>query len=349
MREKKIARICWNSFGWTKPSGYRGKSKNKNSFEYQYGFGHEEWLLDTTKVINGHHYGFLQAVGQHYDKYVGQNFDVFLYAIDSETQCRWWLGRICNLTVIDPDEQSRIALEYRRLGWLNEMEQQLNQVRNSNDDLPFDRNLLVTFNIKFKIDDLLLQDPPISFDKDDVAVSSNYYNLLNFITEPKSVRGLKPFQFRPGHKPGKTSTSGGYEGKSKDIDLAEKRMQTDIFNYLCTVHGKKNVGTEQLTGYGTAIDIVVKNINKADKTTFTFYELKVSDSPLKAIRNALGQLLEYCYFPKECRADCLIIVSHHKITNEMREYLDTLRNSLAVSVFYQRFDVEAKKLDPELA
>jgi hypothetical protein len=81
MPENKISRICWNTQGWRKPSGSQGKSKNKKAYEYRFGFGHEEWLLDTTKLIKGWHYAFLQPIGFHRDKYVGQKFNVSLYSI----------------------------------------------------------------------------------------------------------------------------------------------------------------------------------------------------------------------------------------------------------------------------
>jgi hypothetical protein len=51
--ETRIARICWNTNGWIKPSGKKGKSKS-HSHEYIYGFGHEEWNFDTEKIINGY-------------------------------------------------------------------------------------------------------------------------------------------------------------------------------------------------------------------------------------------------------------------------------------------------------
>ena len=34
--------------------------------EYKYGFGHEEWLFDIAKTINGYHYGHIQAVASYY-------------------------------------------------------------------------------------------------------------------------------------------------------------------------------------------------------------------------------------------------------------------------------------------
>ena len=76
MAEDKIARICWNTEGWRNPSGPQGKSKNKRAYEHRVGYGHEEWLLDTTKLINGWDYAYLPPIGLHRQKYVGQAFNI---------------------------------------------------------------------------------------------------------------------------------------------------------------------------------------------------------------------------------------------------------------------------------
>jgi hypothetical protein len=47
MAENKIARICWYTNYWQRPSGREGKSRNKKDYEKVTGYGHEEWLLDT--------------------------------------------------------------------------------------------------------------------------------------------------------------------------------------------------------------------------------------------------------------------------------------------------------------
>ncbi len=49
MIENKIARVCWNTNYWQKTSGPEGK--NKKSYEKLTGYGHEEWLLDTTNYL----------------------------------------------------------------------------------------------------------------------------------------------------------------------------------------------------------------------------------------------------------------------------------------------------------
>lgn len=64
----KISKLCWNTNNWQYPSGPTGKSADRKSHEYKFGYGHEEWLFDFDKLINGYHYAFLQPVNKHRDK-----------------------------------------------------------------------------------------------------------------------------------------------------------------------------------------------------------------------------------------------------------------------------------------
>lgn len=40
---EKVARLCWNTNEWRRPSGRKGKSKSNDAYENEMGFGHEEW------------------------------------------------------------------------------------------------------------------------------------------------------------------------------------------------------------------------------------------------------------------------------------------------------------------
>lgn len=70
--ENKISKICWNSEGWKFPSGSKGKSVVSESYETKYGFGHEEWLFDKSRMIDGYHYAFLQPLNLKTDKHVAK-------------------------------------------------------------------------------------------------------------------------------------------------------------------------------------------------------------------------------------------------------------------------------------
>jgi len=61
VNEKKIARITWNTEGWTTASGWEGKSRSTTTHEGKYGFGHEEWLFDFSQKANGFKFGFIEG------------------------------------------------------------------------------------------------------------------------------------------------------------------------------------------------------------------------------------------------------------------------------------------------
>lgn len=338
MIKDKIARICWNTNYWQKPSGPEGKSKNKKAYEKLTGYGHEEWLLDTEKTIDGYHCAYLQAIGAHRDIYIGQKFNISLYSINDATKERWWIGEIRNVIVTTPKESKIIYKIYKQNNWLKEMEAQLQEVGADVND--FKKIPAESFAIiKFKPSDLHLLDEPKLFSSSDPAVTSDFYNLKNKISNP--VFAQSEFDFSPRHNKGKESTTISYKTSKKDNDLFHNRMQTTIYNQFCEKLGKENVGTEQDTGFGSRIDIVVKS----KKQEFIFYELKTSNSIRQCIREGLSQLLEYSFFPDKKIASKMIIISQNKIDEDNDKYLKSLRATFNIPVYYQHFNTETNKLE----
>ncbi len=341
MAEGKIARICWNTEGWRKPSGRAGKSKNKKTYEYRVGYGHEEWLLDTTKLIGGWHYAYLQPIGLHRAKYIGMTFNISLYSINEETRGRWWIGRINDITVTTPEESRKAYIAYKKNGWLREMEDQLQNVGADVQD--FRRLKPENFAVvKFRPVSLELLDTPMEFSREDPAVSSNYYILLNQKQQPKLLLSDTSFTFVPGHSEKKGQTKSTYEKHSVPVDLVHNQMQTKIYRHLVKKHGRDNVGTEVDAGYGSqSIDIVVKE----NSESFTFYEIKTSYSARLCVREALAQLLEYAYYPNNVNARRLVVVSPNIVTNEVQSYLSNLRDRFKIPIYYQRFSPENESLE----
>ena len=341
MNEEKIARICWNTNLWQKPSGPSGKSRNKKAYEYITGYGHEEWLLDTEKIIDGYHYSYLQAIGAHRDKYIGKNFNISLYSIDNETKERWWIGQIKNVNITTEEESKKIHRIYKQNKWLKEMETQLTDIGADIDD--FKKIPPEAFaTIKYKPSNLHLLDEPRQFSAKDPAVTSNYYNLKNKVTTPKFLSN--EFKFTSGHNKGKESSTRSYAKSEREGDLFHNRMQTVIFKQLCAEFGKTNVGTEQDTGFGSRIDIVVDE-GKKDKPQYVFYELKTSNSIRQCIREGLSQLLEYSYFPNKILARKLVIISQNKLNKDTNSYLVLLREKFKIPIYYRQFNTESSTLE----
>jgi hypothetical protein len=341
MPEDKIARICWNTNIWQKPSGPVGKSRNIKAYENLTGYGHEEWLLDTEKTIDGYHYAYLQAIGAHRDKYVGQKFNISLYSINNATKERWWIGEIKNVEVITPEESVKVFKIYKKNKWLQEMLKQLKEVDADIEDFKKISNDIFS-TIRFYPSDLQLLDIPRQFSHDDPAITSDYYNLKNKIENPMFLES--EFNFTHGHNKGKENTIKVYSSCEKENDLFHNRMQTSIYNQFAELYGKKNVGTEQCTGFGSRIDIVV-NTGTAQTPKYMFFELKTSNSARQCIREALSQLLEYSHFPNKNLAEKLIIVSHNKIDKNNINYLKTLRKMFSIPIYYRKFDTDRNLLD----
>lgn len=339
--EEKITRICWNEYGWQKPSGIVGKSKNKKSFECKTRYGHEEWLLDTEKIVKGFHYAFLQSIGKHHKKYNGEILNISFYSINSASKSsRFLIGKCKNLHVISENESSAIYSLYKQKGWLKEMAEQLKMVGADYKQF-LSLSPATFFNIKYKPSDLDLRDLPQNFSKDDNVIKATYYNvLLNKKNEPKLEIPLSEeedgeFRFKAGHKLKTKSIKIHYKEREADSNPFHDRMQENVYKQLNKIY-PNNVGTE-LRG----VDLIIQD----KRGSYIFYEFKTSNSLKKCIREALSQLLEYAYYPNAKRAVKLIIVSQNIADSKTKKYLEKIRKEFGIPVFYRRYNPEICELE----
>ncbi len=325
---KKIARICWNNNSWIEPSGRPGKSPNKDSYEFQNGYGHEEWLLDTTKLIDGYHYGYIQAIGKHRDTYIDQTFDVSLYSINSDTKQRWWLGEIKGLEVVSAKESEKVYRKYKQNGWYKEMLSQLNQVGANIEEFKNFVTPDIFSVVRYKPSSLYLLDEPTEFSANDPAVTSNYYNLKNKIMEP-NLEITKGFEFKAGHNAGNDSSKRSYGAHKGKVSLIHNQLQTALYEKLVNRFGVKCVGTEVQCGSGNRIDVVLK-----EKSKYSLYEVKVMNNAKSCIREAFGQLMEYAFYYDEINIHKLVVVSPHVINKRDKQYLQRINERFGFNLEY---------------
>jgi hypothetical protein len=345
--EKRIARITWNDNGWIFPSGRSGKSKLEGSHEEKYGYGHEEWLFDTSKLIDGWHYGFLEPVRQEQDFYTGKKYDVWLFTIDSKTKLRYWVGKINTLEVISSEHAKQIKQLYREKGWLNEMDEQI--IASGADNDVFSKwNGIDTFNIRYRLADLQINDPYYVLPQGHPAYDQSRYTFSKYRKEFEiEIKHGLPFVFK--HDAGTTEslkgglTKGTYnrEPKTVEISFLHKVISDSLVVQLKRQHGNENVTPEHPTGKGAnRIDIAVKD--KDGKCIF--YEIKTYNSLLTSMREAIGQLLEYAFYSSAQNAKELIIVTQkHENISEVKVYLSHLRKLLNIPLYYQWYDWEKEE------
>ena len=336
---KKLARMCWNECGWETPTGSVGKSKTSaKTFEREKGYGHEEWFFETEKHIDGYHYAFLQAFNK--GDHEGESYDTHLYAIkdSNNSKQKFWIGRVKQLEVLTKAESAQIVSIYKERGWLSERLSQLQQLgisKFSFDIIPENE----IFNVRYAVtsSNFVRYQPFRQIEHFDKEIGSNHYVLLDKKPGIIDLVDSGIFQFTEGHnyETKKGQVTAIFSGSSYTKNLLHEEMKGNIHRQLEKLYSGTNVkvGTENNTGHGTAIDIVVNDpING-----FSFYEIKTGSSALSCIRQALGQIVEYCYYPTNHNAAKLIIVSPHSVDVNIQLYMKHLRKVLGIEIYYQPY------------
>lgn len=349
-KESKICRIVWNTNNWVKPSGRSGKSTYP-SFENDNGFGHEEWLFDGDKIIDGHKYGFLEPINKYRSKYEGKLFNLVLYTRDADTNQDYWVATLNNVEVISPEEAEQVLEYYKSKGWYDEM-------KNDLFNLSLDANQLDNwvgdgaeklFNIKFEsieINRIPSELIPV-LNKNDI--SSNRYTLMD--ANPSVLERIKEIE-NSGFSFDNTGSGDAHlSSKSKrtsvnreiELELKHNIIQTKFLNYLQDKYGKENVKRECKAFGASRIDITRKT-----DSGYVFYEIKTYNSLKTSIREGIGQLLEYSLYPNVREAESLVLVSHVSPTEEVREYFSHLKQFINLPISYIHFDEGKEEIISEI-
>ncbi|MCA0238148.1 MAG: excisionase family protein [Bacteroidetes bacterium] len=334
--EKRFARLCWNRNGWVVPSGRYGKSKDPNAHEREYGFGYEEWLLDFDKLIDGYHYGFLQPVFQDWNAYKGKKYDVILFSRNAKEDQRYWIGEIQNVEVIDEEKCREILRIYQKNGWLKNMEDQMvAQGLNASDLGKYSSDNF--FNVRFKPADYKpLADLQPFTQVNEEQIRSNRYKFFKAenISLPEEEKGGFNFRANAPNQTGERTITRTFEPRSIELPDQHKKIIDKLHAFLKSKYGAENVGGELSTGYGASrIDMVVKEGNN-----MTFYEVKTYHSLRECVRVAIGQLLEYCFWPDDERAVRLVIVTPHPVCAKTQKYFHRLRIRTGLELYCAQMD-----------
>ena len=338
----RISRICWNSNGWVKPSGRIGKSPTKESHEGKFGYGHEEWLFDTSKLIDSYHYAFLEPILKGKGIYDGSVLDIGLYSIEGKSGKRYWIGKILKVGVIDATEAERIKNIYKKNGWYGEMKKQISA--SGADSKKFNTwTGGQLFNIRFKPENMRIEEYQLLPQSHPIYTISRYtflknIDLLNSFSQPPS----QEFKARNGEPSEDENANSGYEREPRFIQVGKKhkKIQKILLRKLREEFGKENVTWEHPLNNGTQVDIARKDGDK-----IIYYEIKTYPSIRISLREALGQLLEYALWTEDKHPSELIIVTDLPI-GDGKKYLKALREGFNLPINYQRLDPETSMLFP---
>jgi hypothetical protein len=161
----------------------------------------------------------------------------------------------------------------------------------------------------------------------------------NVILKKRPAELHKGFQFSPGCSVKAEVAIQRSQAATKAITLRHNKLQETLHSILTQKYGKDNVGTENDTGRGSRVDLVVRNGNG-----HTYYEIKTSPDVRECLREGIAQLFEYSYWPGGSEAEALVVVSDNPFTADARRYLVTLRERFHLPIFYQYLDLTNESL-----
>lgn len=150
-------------------------------------------------------------------------------------------------------------------------------------------------------------------------------------TQPVTLPTQTGFVFRAGCTLKASSAKATQAEKQLDLNLRHNDLQIALYHRLMSKYGKDNVGTELPSGVGMSVDVVVRQ-----KSEYWFYEIKTASSPRACLREALGQILEYAFWPGAQEATRLIIVGESAIDEDAEEYLKRLKKRFSLPIKYEQ-------------
>lgn len=330
---EKIARICWNTEQWTRPSGREGKSLSKDSYENKIGFGHEEWLLDFKKYTDGYHYAFLQPMNVDSGKHVGEKYDIHLFTISPQKQ-RLYIGCLHNAEGVSKEDSKKVYAYYKKKGWIKEIEKEILDAGGIVEDL----NPEMMFNVRFRRREakLNLSNPPVL--KHD-RITKHY------VLQTKDF----PFEFEKDEEGNNLifNTEPIVRINKEGVKIITPRHK-EIQSAVCQILSKdyKDIKAEETfeNNYRQRIDIC-----GIQKTTGELHYFEVKTSSAKNnIREALGQILEYAHYPTKNRAKKLFIVGDIMAEDDDVAYLRQLRKLYHIPIWYRWYNESDNTLSDEI-
>lgn len=312
------------------PSGEARSIEMGDTYAKKYGFGHEEWLFNYThlytpssKTEKKFKYGFVQPIEKFLLKYTEQSFDLLLYSVSPERQ-KFAVGIIRNAYVPGEKERLFVRKQMHESGQIGEMTQSLLALGLD----PSECDLTLT-NIRFDIKDVSVFDPFIELPLSSKLQKTSRYHPYNwndgYLPTPADLKDI-PYEVTNAERSEEMRRRCAIAGVVYSPEHVI--LQNQIYRFLCSSYGKQNVFYEQ-----NAVDL---RLVLGDEVIF--YELKILPSAKKCIREALGQLLEYCHYGEPAKATKLIIIGDGAPQDHDINYLNEIRTRYQMPLYYQQWD-----------
>lgn len=323
-----FTRIAYNSSGWHHPTGDARALESPGTMNSDVGFGGEDWLFRSEWKIDGWRYAFLQGVNKSHARLLkeGRPFDLTLYAIQPGKQWRF-VATVREVECLD-DEQARAARrEFKRRGWHRQMQA---EVKKAHGDVATFRRViddLYLLNVRYRIKNLAFFPPETYINTDDPIRDWRRYMLYE-----AAKRKVATGETRITGRAGSSELPEVQQIQRCTVEAVEytpehMSIQAQLMKELKSEYPQARITREQ-----DFIDVRVETTKELN-----LFEIKSDLSPRTVIREALGQILEYAFHPRNSHTlpVRLVIVGRNELTEDDSVYLSTLRRKFGLPVEYR--------------
>jgi hypothetical protein len=320
-----LQRLCWNTNGWREPSG---KVEGEGSNAGRWGFGHEEWNFNVAQPINGQVHGYLRYQPSPGARGWWEPHDIYFFTMEPATKRRLLVGAYYGARFLRPEELAAVLAEVKATGLLA---QRVNEV------LAVERIELPQQEVEKLLDDptaLRVAVPPGGvrvFDPRELTIDDtggvdprhlNRVSTPKILDEPPGARFVAP---QPADLPGETGllpTTAYVRYTPFQMRLVERRHNALSNRFRSWLN---EAGAEGVVGEVSDVDVRCRIGQQR-----CLFELKIvfqQPSTRFALREALGQLLDYSYYPGREAVDAQVIVIDQPPTEGDRLWMRALNHA----------------------
>lgn len=316
-----IHRICWNTREWERPSG----SSNEGDFVKENGFGYEEWNFQLADTWNGYIFPYMRKPPSR-ERFVQNEgkLSIGFYVIHPDNGEDLLVGIHHDVELIQEHEYSEIEQVFKEKGIYERRADELwDAIRQREKIIQTREGALNEINKMFNSGaDIIRVKSPVDGVK--IIQPPRVINLPNMKRFGIIYEDKFPVPFYKSPTPPQTSalSEDGYYRETKSNLHRIIPRHNELSNDFCRwLNGRKISARQETNGIDILFDI--GNVR-------CIAELKVvyGIGTTKAIREAMGQLLEYNYYPdREPREEWMVIIDQCPSGRDKR-YIDMLRSEV---------------------
>lgn len=338
-----FARLTSNENDWVLPSGHGWNARyqgNPNiAYEKQYGFGHEEWLLNPRFNVDGLQYGHIRSLEKtnfHNNRKIDVVHFYAFWDINGKS-VPYYVGNILNIELLGSENFLKLGNKIKSV-LSSSYNDSISEVRECGGDSSGMRRSTFLPFLRFSLKDVNFFDEPIWLENFPIRkykryqahrlslLPSNYFNHFNLVNEPANFTFMH----------GKARPSESYKRQTSKSERSVYKFHTKILNELekhllpAFSLSQKNISIEKQSFDGCIADIVLWN----NDHSISIFEAKTNTNCRRNIREAVGQLLDYASHCKRKVIRKLVIVSPADLKGRDLNFFNNLNSRIEYSLEY---------------